>query len=116
MWLRAFGFAFLVLCVVAKPTLGLAGELHRLLHASQYSESGVDRGIDTAVADDGDESRSGTTWHSLMHVDLCCGNAAIPSTTFVAVVVHGKSSVPALAAAEAMPAPFIDLFRPPISG
>ena len=115
-WLRAFGFAFLILCVVAKPTLGTAGELHRLLHGSEQAGSALQEGVNTAVADDGDELPSGTPWHALMHVDLCCGNAAIPSAAFVAVVVHGESLPQALVAVEAIPAPFLDLFRPPISG
>lgn len=115
-WLRAFGFAFLVLCVVAKPTLGTVGELHRLLHGGEQAGFALQEGVDTTVADDGDELQSGTSWHALMHVDLCCGNAAIPSAAFVAVVVHGESLPQALVAVEAIPAPFLDLFRPPISG
>jgi hypothetical protein len=115
-WLRAFGLAFLVLCVVAKPTLGTAGELHRLLHGSEHAGSALQEGINTAVADDADELQSGTPWHALMHVDLCCGNAAIPSAAFVAVVVHGESLLQAPVAVEAIPTPFLDLFRPPISG
>lgn len=115
-WLRAFGFAFLVLCVVAKPTLGTAGELHRLLHGSELAGSALQEGINTPLADDADELPSGTPWHALMHVDLCCGNAAIPSASLVAVVVHGESLLQAPAAVEAIPAPCLDLFRPPISG
>lgn len=114
--MRAFGFAFLVLCVVAKPTLGTAGELHRLLSGSEHAESALQESINTPVADDGDELQSGTPWHALMHVDLCCGNAAIPSAAFVAVVVHGESILQPPIAVEAIPAPFLDLFRPPISG
>jgi hypothetical protein len=115
-WLRAFGFAFLVLCVVAKPALGTAGELHRLLNGSEHAGSALQEGINTPVAHDGDELQSGTSWHALMHVDLCCGNAAIPSAAFVAAVVHGESLPQAPVAVEAIPAPFLDLFRPPISG
>ena len=114
--MRAFGFAFLVLCVVAKPTLGTAGELHRLFHGGEQAASAMQEGINTPMADDADELPSGTPWHALMHVDLCCGNAAIPSAAFVAVVVHGESLPQTLVAVEAIPAPFLDLFRPPISG
>ena len=115
-WLRAFGFAFLVLCVVAKPTLGIAGELHRLVNGSEHAAPALQEGINTPVADDADELESGTPWHALMHVDLCCGNAAIPSAAFVAVVVPGESLPQAPVAVDAIPAPFLDLFRPPISG
>ena len=114
---RCFWLAFVMLCVVLKPAIGFAGELHRDLHEAAHATQQATASIASpSIAGDLEEHAPASGWHAVMHVDLCCGNAALPSTIDMPSFVAEASSVATMPARVIPPATDVDHFRPPIAG
>ena len=115
--LRCFWLAFVMLCVILKPAIGFAGELHRDLHEAAHATQQATASVaSSSIEGDVDEHAPASGWHAVMHVDLCCGNAALLSTIDMPTFVTGVSSLAAMPAWMIPPAACVDPFRPPIAG
>lgn len=115
--LRLLWLLALMLCLVLKPMLGLAGELHRdwheFAHQAAHSDTGThSQAAQAEIQEHGDSSG----WHGVLHIDLCCSNAALMAT--IAVLPAPLLPAPALPYRQRhrTPAPEPDLLRPPIRG
>lgn len=106
-----------MLCVILKPAIGFAGELHRDLHEASHATQQATASV-ASLSIDGDleEHAPASGWHAVMHVDLCCGNAALPSTIEMPTFVADVSSLATVPAWMISPPTYMDLFRPPIAG
>lgn len=106
---RSLFLLLALLCVVVKPIIGFAGEVHRDLHAA-HETAGPAGDSDAA---DQDQPENGL--HQLLHVDLCCGNAVL--TTEPAVLLLQLPSLPPAGAIAwlAIPPRLASVLRPPIS-
>ena len=114
---RCLWLALLMFCVILKPAIGFAGELHRDLHEAAHAAQPATASIvSPSIAGDLDEHAPASGWHAVMHVDLCCGNAALPSTIEILAFVAEALLVATLPARVFPPATRMDLFRPPIAG
>ncbi len=97
-----------LLCVVVKPVVGLAGELHRDLHGSEEMAAS----LTTTDAADDDQRVSGL--HELLHVDLCCGNALIPTELSLLPIRLASSAPDVDTDWLALAPPLASALRPPI--
>lgn len=109
--LRALLVLLTLFCVVAKPALGLAGELHRDLHALAHAAAGD---AAPALADEADEHAPAAGWHGVLHIDLCCGLAALPAHPLLLAPARSLDDAPDYLPEPAPPAPETDRLRPPI--
>ncbi|MEO8010607.1 MAG: hypothetical protein ABI650_03075 [Dokdonella sp.] len=106
-----------VLCVLLKPAVGLAGALHRDLHAASHAAQASPSTVASSTIDgDSEEHEPTSGWHAVMHVDLCCANAALSATASLAPFPGGASHRIELHAAGVLSSPRMDVFRPPIAG
>ena len=98
-----------LLCLVVKPIIGFAGELHRDLHAAHETAGAA------GASDAADHNQPEEGLHQLLHVDLCCGNAVV-MTEPAMLLLHLPSLPPAIATAWlAIPPRLASALRPPIS-
>lgn len=98
-----------LLCLVVKPIIGFAGDLHRDLHAA-HETAGASLATDAA-----DHDQPGEGLHQLLHVDLCCGNAVL-ATEPMLVLLQLPSLPPAVAADWPAVSPRLaKALRPPIT-
>lgn len=102
-------------CTVVKPTLGLAGELHRDLHAAAHAAAAHASTDDTTpLADETREHAPADGWHALLHIDLCCGNLALPCGTPALNLPAQPHAALSYRTSAVAPVPAADPLRPPI--
>ncbi len=101
-------------CAVVKPTLGLAGELHRDLHAAAHASTLASAGGATLLADESAEHEPAAGWHALLHIDLCCSNVALPCGTLALTVIALHPVTLSHRTSGFAPVPAADPLRPPI--
>ncbi|HVH35701.1 MAG TPA: hypothetical protein VM847_16495 [Tahibacter sp.] len=100
---------------VVRPALALAGALHRDLHDLAHAAAQHASGDTIAASlDDAEEHAPTQGWHALLHLDLCCGTAALTSVvpTLIAPMAL-NADLPYRPRAFAPP-PATDPLRPPI--
>lgn len=112
--LRLLWLAALMLCLVLKPMLGLAGELHRDWDASMFNSAQTDAAQALHAAEEGSDHDNCSCWHGVLHIDLCCSNAAL--THHVSMLTLPPLTAPALPyrSRHRAPAPEPEPLRPPI--
>ncbi|MBX3693092.1 hypothetical protein [Dokdonella sp.] len=108
--LHWLGFVLLALCVLARPALELASELHSDLHALAHAGLALDEAGERA------EHAPPEGWHVLMHIDACCCTPVLPAATTVELAALLPGFVAIDHAPGIPPYPRPDLLRPPISG
>ncbi len=98
-----------LLCLVIKPIIGFAGDLHRDLHAAHETVGAL------GAPDAADHDQPDKGLHQLLHVDLCCGNAVL--TTEPAMLLLQLPKLPPAIAIVwlAIPPRLATDLRPPIS-
>lgn len=115
--LRASWWIVALLCMVLKPMVGMAGEMHRTMHDEGSHHEGVVTSMGThTTLDDASDDEQPTGWHVLLHADLCCGNAAILTYSVLSNAATIFTTPTGLIAHSATPDLLADLFRPPILG
>jgi len=100
---------------VVRPALALAGALHRDLHDLAHAAAQHASGDTVAISlEDAEEHAPTQGWHALLHLDLCCGTAALTSVapTLTAPTAL-RADLPYRPRAFAPP-PATDPLRPPI--
>ena len=101
---------------VVRPALALAGALHRDLHdlAHAAAQHASDHDAAAASLEDAEEHAPTQGWHALLHLDLCCGTAALTSIpTLLIAPAALRADLPYRPRAFAPP-PATDPLRPPI--
>ncbi len=100
---------------VVRPALALAGALHRDLHDLAHAAAQHTSGDTLAVSlEDAEEHAPTQGWHALLHLDLCCGMAALTSVPTTLIPPEAlRADLPYRPRAFA-PAPTADPLRPPI--
>lgn len=112
--LRLLWLAALMLCLVLKPVLGLAGELHRDWHDSAHKAAQASAAALLGAEQEATEHGDSSGWHGVLHIDLCCSNVAL--ATDIVVPPAPQLPPPALPyrSRHRAPAPDPDPLRPPI--
>lgn len=113
--LRVLVMLAVLTCIVVKPALGLAGELHRELHELAHAAAQADRGdVLPPLADEAREHEPAAGWHGMLHIDLCCSNYAMPSNPLQLPPPARPGVVLPYHVRGLLPAPEADRLRPPI--
>jgi hypothetical protein len=112
--LRLLMLLAVALCLVLKPALGLAGELHRDLHELAHQAAAQEGAAAATLAGEVDEHAPADGWHGVLHIDLCCSNAGLPAD----IALPGSPALvqpsPPYHARQRAPAPAPEFLRPPI--
>lgn len=113
--LHRLWLVLLALCILAKPTLDLIGELHNQLHELAHAGAGAAGALDTPD-ERAEHDAPPAGWHALMHLDPCCSASALPA--FATATAQGMPDVPVAheRRLRVPPSPRRDLLRPPIAG
>lgn len=100
---------------VVRPALALAGALHRdmhdLAHAAARHAAGDSAAMSSAEAAEHAPTQG---WHALLHLDLCCGTAALASVAPTLIPPEALRAVLLYRPRAFAPAPAADPLRPPI--
>ncbi|WP_257385254.1 hypothetical protein [Tahibacter caeni] len=100
---------------VVRPALALAGALHRDMHDLAHAAALHAPGDLAAVpADDAEEHAPAQGWHALLHLDLCCGTAALTGVAPALIPPAALCAVLPYRPRAFAPAPDSDPLRPPI--
>ena len=100
---------------IVRPALALAGALHRDLHDLAHAAAQHAAGDGVAASlDDAEEHAPTQGWHALLHLDLCCGTAALASVPTVLIAPAAPRAVLPYRPRAFAPAPTADPLRPPI--
>lgn len=100
---------------VVRPALALAGALHRDLHDLAHTAAQQASGNTIAASlDDAEEHAPTQGWHALLHLDLCCGTAALTSVTPTLIAPAALNADLPYRPRAFAPPPATDPLRPPI--
>jgi hypothetical protein len=111
--LRILMLGLLMVGVLMKPVIALAGELHEAGHVQSTDQDGHFQDDASVPVDPSDATNP---WHALMHFSHCCGHtpALLPLMYLGSFTPVANEPLPQLSV-EFQPAVHPVAFRPPIS-
>lgn len=111
--LRILLLGLLMVGVLVKPVLVLAGELHEAEHALLTGDDGH---ADDGSSDPIEPSDPKNPWHALMHFGHCCGQApALLPLMYLGSITPAATDPLPLLSVEFQPTAHPVAFRPPIT-